>query len=75
MNSDEFKSRYNGQDNPNIALIQAMKKAGVDFRVCGQALLGKKIDPKMVLPEIQVDLWAMTTILNLQTRGYVRAGG
>lgn len=35
-----------------------MKKAGVDFRVCGQAVLGMKIDHKTILPEIQVDLWA-----------------
>jgi intracellular sulfur oxidation DsrE/DsrF family protein len=75
MNNETFKARNNGQDNPNLALIQALKKAGVDFRVCGQALLGRKIDPATVLPEIQVDLWAMTTMLNLQTRGYVRAGG
>lgn len=75
MNSEAFKAKNNGQDNPNIALIQSLKKAGVDFRVCGQALLGRKIDPKQVLPEIQVDLWAMTTMINLQTRGYTRVGG
>jgi intracellular sulfur oxidation DsrE/DsrF family protein len=75
VNRELFKSRNNGQDNPNIPLIQALKNAGVDFRVCGQALLSKKIDPKSVLPEIQVDLWALTTMMNLQTRGYVRAGG
>jgi intracellular sulfur oxidation DsrE/DsrF family protein len=74
MNSDTFKSRYKGQDNPNIALIHALKQAGVDFRVCGQALLGRKIDPKTVLPDIQVDLWALTTLVNLELRGYVRVG-
>jgi intracellular sulfur oxidation DsrE/DsrF family protein len=75
MDNETFKARNNGQDNPNLALIQALKKAGVDFRVCGQALLGRKIDPKTVLPEIQVDLWAMTTMVNFQMRGYARAGG
>lgn len=75
MNDETFKARNNGQANPNVALIQALKKAGVDFRVCGQALLGKKIDPAQVLPEIQVDLWAMTTMVNLQMRGYARVGG
>jgi hypothetical protein len=29
----------------------------------------------MVLPDIQVALWAMTTMVNLQLRGYVRIGG
>ncbi len=70
LTSDEYKKRNNGIDNPNIALIQAMKKAGVDFRVCGQAVLGNHIDPKTILPEIQLDLWAGMTIPNMMMRGY-----
>jgi len=66
-----FKARNAGHDNPNIALIQSMKKAGVDFRVCGQAVLSRKIDPKTIQPEIELDLWALTTLVNLQLRGYV----
>ena len=72
--NDEYRKRYN-TDNPNIALVQAMKKAGVDFRVCGQAVLGMKIDPKTIQPEIQLDLWAGTTIPNLMMRGYQHLGG
>lgn len=67
--NDEYKKRYN-VDNPDIALVQAMKKAGVDFRVCGQAVLGMKIDPKTIQPEIQLDLWAGMTIPNMMMRGY-----
>ena len=52
-----------------------MKKAGVDFRVCGQAVLAPKIDPKTVMLEVEVDLWALTTLVNLQHRGYVHVGG
>jgi intracellular sulfur oxidation DsrE/DsrF family protein len=75
MTNDAYKARFNGQDNPNVALIHELKQAGVDFRVCGQGLLGRKIDQSQVLPDIQVDLWAMTTMVNLQLRGYVRVGG
>ena len=71
LNNDTYKARHEGKDNPNIALIQALKKAGVDFRVCGQAVLGNKIDPKTIQPEIQLDLWALTTIIAFQQRGYV----
>jgi intracellular sulfur oxidation DsrE/DsrF family protein len=74
QNNDAFKARNNGHDNPNIALIQNLKKAGVDFRVCGQAVLGSKIDPKTIQPEIELDLWALTTIVNLELRGYVHVG-
>ncbi len=75
MNNEAFRARYPGHDNPNIALIQSMKKAGVDFRVCGQAVLAHKIDPKTIQPEIELDVWALTTLVNLQLRGYVHVGG
>lgn len=75
LNNAAYKARNDGHDNPNISLIQSMKKAGIDFRVCGQELLGMKIDPETVLPEVQIDLWAMTTIANLQTEGYIYMAG
>jgi intracellular sulfur oxidation DsrE/DsrF family protein len=74
MKNDAYRARF-GRDNPNVALIHELKQAGVDLRVCGQGLLGRKIEQSQVLPEIQVDLWAMTTMVNLQLRGYVRIGG
>jgi intracellular sulfur oxidation DsrE/DsrF family protein len=74
LQDEAFKARHEGQPNPNISLIRALKKAGVDFRVCGQAVMGLKIDPKTIQPEIQLDLWALTTIIALQQRGYVLIG-
>ena len=74
MKNDAYKARF-GHDNPNVALIHELKQAGVDLRVCGQGLLARKIDQSQVLPDIQVDLWALTTMVNLQLRGYVRVGG
>jgi len=74
LNNETFQARNGGHDNPNIALIKEMKKAGVDFRVCGQAVLAHKIDPKTIQPEIELDLWALTTIVNLEMRGYVHVG-
>jgi intracellular sulfur oxidation DsrE/DsrF family protein len=73
--NDVYKARHNGVDNPNIAMLHELKQAGVELRVCGQGLLGKKLEPSQVLPDVQVDLWAMTTMVNLQLRGYVRIGG
>ena len=75
LKNDAYQARNNGQDNPNIAMIQALAKAGVAFHVCGQAVLGQKIDPRDIQPEIQLDLWALTTIVNMEHRGYVRIGG
>jgi intracellular sulfur oxidation DsrE/DsrF family protein len=73
MSNEAYKERYN-RDNPNIALIHALKQAGVDIRVCGQGLLARKIDAKQVNPDVQIDLWALTTLVNLQLKGYVRVG-
>ena len=73
MSNDAYKERYN-RNNPNTALIHALKQAGVDIRVCGQGLLARKIDAKQVDPDVQIDLWALTTLVNLQLKGYVRVG-
>jgi intracellular sulfur oxidation DsrE/DsrF family protein len=73
--SADYKASHNGQDNPNLSIVQSLKKAGVDFRVCGQAVLAHKIDPKTIMPEIELDLWALNTMVTLELRGYVHMGG
>src|ERR1700692_3479866 len=72
LNNAAYKAIKDGHDNPNIALIHSMKQAGVDFRVCGQGVLSRKFDMATINPEIQIDQWAMTSITNLQLRGYIR---
>jgi intracellular sulfur oxidation DsrE/DsrF family protein len=73
MSNEAYKERY-GRDNPNIEIIRKLKQAGVDIRLCGQGLIGREIDTKDVNPDIQIDLWAMTTIINLTMDGYVHIG-
>ena len=71
LKNDAHRRLTEGQDNPNIEMIQKLHEAGVDFRVCGQLVVGRKVKPEDILPEIQTDLWAMTTIVDLQLDGYV----
>jgi intracellular sulfur oxidation DsrE/DsrF family protein len=73
MNNEAYKARH-GRDNPNIEIIRKLRAAGVDIRLCGQGLIGREIDPKDVNPDIQVDLWAMTSIINLTMAGYAHIG-
>lgn len=73
MTNEAYRERYN-RDNPNIAIIHALRQAGVDIRVCGQGLIARKIDAKQVSPDVQIDLWALTSLVNLQLKGYVRVG-
>lgn len=74
FSNEVYRARHNGVDNPNIPLLKELHEAGVELRVCGQGLLDKKVDPSQLLPGVQADLWAMVTMVNLQSRGYVRVG-
>ncbi len=67
LNNAAFKARNEGHDNPNIAMIRNMKKAGVDFRVCGQAVLGRNIEQNTILPEIQLDIKVCPALKSPQT--------
>ena len=71
LNDAAFAARNHGKHNPNVAYIAALKQAGVITRVCSQALLAQKLDPKDVLPTVEVDLWALSTRVNLELHGYV----
>ena len=75
LKNEEFKARNDGHDNPNIELIQKLHTAGVTFHICGQGVLAREIDRDDLLPEIQVDYWALTTLIELGRQGYVKIGG
>lgn len=69
LNAAGLKAR--GQtSNPSAALIAKLTEAGVEVHVCGQALAGARIGRSEVLPQVQVDLSALTTLSTLQLRGY-----
>ena len=51
--NEVYKARHNGVENPNIAILKELHEAGVELRVCGQGLLGKKVDPSQLLPGVQ----------------------
>lgn len=75
LNNEEFKARHEGKDNPNIDLIQQLHAAGVEFHLCGQGVLSRNIKEDDLLDEIQVDYWALTTLIELGRQGYVKIGG
>lgn len=75
LTNEEFKARHDGKDNPNIALIQQLHAAGVEFHLCGQGVLSRGLAEDDLLDEIQVDYWALTTLIELGRQGYVKIGG
>ncbi len=70
MSETAFKARGDGNVNPNLALIDMLRKAGVSVRVCSQALAAASIAPDAVDQRVQIDVAALTTMANLQLRGY-----
>jgi len=71
VTDDAAYSRKTGvAANPNLALIEELKRAGVSVRVCSQALVGNKVDPATVEKGVAIDVSALTTMATLQLRGW-----
>ena len=75
LTNEAFKARHNGQDNPNIEMIRKLHAAGVTFHQCGQGVLARGLEEGDLLDEIQIDYWALTTLIELERQGYVVIGG
>lgn len=75
LKNDAFKKRHDGHNNPNIELIRNLHAAGVALHVCGQGVTARKYDPSEIQEEIQLDLWALTTLIEYDRLGYARIGG
>ncbi len=58
--------------NPFDATVQDLKSRGVEFRVCNNTLVTRKIDPSKVIPEATIVPSGVAEAANLQApRGYV----
>ena len=69
LNDDGYVSRYNTK-NPNHNLMTALKKAGVKLTVCGQSLIGRKIDLEEVNENVEIATSMLTTVTTYQLKGY-----
>ena len=68
--SDSSYREHFTKANPNAALMEELRAAGVEFFVCGQALRHRGYAPKEVHSGIHVALSAMTKLVELQNAGY-----
>lgn len=69
LNDDGFERRYNVK-NPNLDLFTELKEAGVKLTVCGQSLIGRKIDPDEVNENIEIATSMLTTVTTYRLKGY-----
>ncbi len=59
-----------GIDNPNLPVITQLRKAGMDVAVCGQAVAEHDYPYEGIDKQVTLALSALTTIIDLQRRGY-----
>lgn len=69
LNNEAYKKKY-GMDNPNIPVIDALRKAGVHVDVCGQALADLGFEHSEVYSKVRIDLSALATTVIYGDMGY-----
>ena len=60
----------NTSDNPNLSLIAALQDAGVTIAICSQAMHRAQMRADDLAPNVRIDASALTTLTNLQLRGW-----
>lgn len=69
LDNTHFEEKF-GTENPNLAVIAKLRKAGVKVAVCGQAVAEHGYRYDWITPEVALALSALTTITMLEQRGY-----
>jgi intracellular sulfur oxidation DsrE/DsrF family protein len=64
----QYRKRFK-IDNPDLPLLHALKQAGVQWLVCGQALAGNGLTDRDVGPNITVSLSALSDFVVYGQRG------
>lgn len=69
LDNAHYRKLYGG-DNPNLPLLRALHKAGVELEVCGQALADNHFRRAWVTPSVRVTLSALSDLIIYQSKGY-----
>jgi intracellular sulfur oxidation DsrE/DsrF family protein len=71
MLDDEAYRRLHGMDNPNLPLLQELHAKGVLLVVCGQTMVGRKLERDDFPDFIKVSRAATVARATLTAQGYV----
>lgn len=69
LDDAHYEKQY-GVANPNLPVIRELRKDGIDVAVCGQAVAEHHYQYNWVDKNVTVALSALTTITELQQKGY-----
>ena len=68
--SDAAYQQKFGTANPNLPVIEQLRKDGIDVAVCGQAMAEHHFDYAWKDSHVTLALSALTTVTELQNKGY-----
>jgi len=69
LDAAHYKAKF-GVEDPNLAVLAKLKKAGVKLFVCGQQLAADKVDPKTPAVDVAVASEALIVLMTFQNDGY-----
>lgn len=69
LDNAHYRAKF-GVDNPNLPLIAALRKAGVDISVCAQAMGEHHFEYGWKARDVSLSLSALSTVITLQHEGY-----
>lgn len=69
LDAKAFEAKFH-HANPNLEVLEKLKKAGVRLLVCGNALGDWKFTPADVNSNVEVAWSALSTLIILQDQGY-----
>lgn len=69
LDDAQYKKHY-GMANPNLPVIKQLRADGIDVAVCGQAVAEHHYQYDWVSKDVTVALSALTTITELEQKGY-----
>jgi uncharacterized protein len=67
---EAYREKAGANRNPNLPVIHALRKAGVEVYVCGQALAYKGFADSDVARDVPIAAAALSVIVNRQSDGY-----
>ena len=69
--TDKFFRKSFHADNPNLAIVHALKQAGVQLLVCSQALAENNLPDNAVDPDVTITLSALSDMVVYGQKGYI----
>ncbi|TAN05076.1 MAG: sulfur reduction protein DsrE [Rhodanobacteraceae bacterium] len=69
LDNAHYRAEF-GVDNPNLKLVQLLRKDGVDIAVCAQAVAEHDFKYAWVSPHVTLALSGLTTVTVLEHQGY-----